>query len=267
VTEIGATLREARMRRSLEIIDVERATKIRAKYLRAMEDEEWALLPGPTFVKSFLRTYGDHLGLDSRLLVEEWRRRHERVAETELPPLAARGSRGSRSGAAVGGGRAARAPREPGRWRGVLLAVVIVVGLLAGLYALGTRSSKDDAPVPAPRGKTTPGAGGSAGTTTTPKAKPAPSTVRLQLRATAPLYVCLVDGGGRKLINGRTVAPGRPTPVFRSKRFRMNLGNSSVVLRVNGRRVAVPPASRGVGLEITPKGRRALPSGRRPNCA
>ena len=60
MTDIGATLREARMRRRIDITEVESATKIRAKYLRAMEDEEWSVLPGPTYVRSFLR----HFDLD-----------------------------------------------------------------------------------------------------------------------------------------------------------------------------------------------------------
>jgi len=54
--EIGATLREARMRARIDVSEIEATTKIRAKYLRALENEEWGLLPGPTFVKSFLRT-------------------------------------------------------------------------------------------------------------------------------------------------------------------------------------------------------------------
>ena len=63
--EIGATLRETRMRARIDIGEVEMRTKIRAKYLRAIENEEWDLLPGPVYVKSFLCTYGDYLGLDT----------------------------------------------------------------------------------------------------------------------------------------------------------------------------------------------------------
>ena len=63
--EIGSTLREARMRARIDITEVEQATKIRAKYLRALENEEWNLLPGSTFIKSFLREYADYLGLDA----------------------------------------------------------------------------------------------------------------------------------------------------------------------------------------------------------
>ncbi len=44
--EIGATLREARMRARIDVSEIEAQTKIRAKYLRALENEEWGLLPG-----------------------------------------------------------------------------------------------------------------------------------------------------------------------------------------------------------------------------
>src|SRR5215469_18110967 len=89
--EIGATLREARMRARIDISEVEVSTKIRAKYLRALENEEWDLLPGPVYVKSFLKTYGDFLGLDSRLLVDEFKRRYERPSDHELRPIASLG--------------------------------------------------------------------------------------------------------------------------------------------------------------------------------
>src|SRR4249919_1362590 len=94
--EIGPTLREARMRARIDISEVEAETKIRAKYLRALENEEWDLLPGPTFVKSFLRTYADALGLDSRLLVEEYKLRHERLTDVELQPITPRGAAAAR---------------------------------------------------------------------------------------------------------------------------------------------------------------------------
>src|SRR5205823_14353981 len=85
--EIGETLRDARMRAKIDVSEVEARTKIRAKYLRALENEEWGLLPGPTFVRSFLRTYADYLGLDSRLLVEEYRMRHEGPSELDTAPI------------------------------------------------------------------------------------------------------------------------------------------------------------------------------------
>src|SRR5207248_1276326 len=83
----GETLRDARMRARIDISEIEAETKIRAKYLRALENEEWDLLPGPTYVKSFLRTYADALGLDAKLLIEEYKLRHERLSEVERQPI------------------------------------------------------------------------------------------------------------------------------------------------------------------------------------
>src|SRR3954469_7334503 len=103
---IGDSLREARMREHLDIADVEARTKIRAKYLRALENEEFGLLPGPTFVKTFLRTYADYLGLDAQLLVEEYRVQHEprgeEVYPISSPRRAGTGPRGDRRRGPVG---------------------------------------------------------------------------------------------------------------------------------------------------------------------
>src|SRR4051794_18419865 len=85
---IGDTLPEARMRQRLDIADVEERTKIRAKYLRALENEEFGMLPGSTFVKTFLRTYAEVLGLDPHVLVEEYRAAYEPRDEAEVQPIA-----------------------------------------------------------------------------------------------------------------------------------------------------------------------------------
>src|SRR5450432_2440793 len=87
MADIGAMLREARMREHRDIAEFEARTKIRAKYLRALEDEEWALLPGYTFTKAFLRTYADMLGLDGRMLVDEFKRQYKDPSELDLAPV------------------------------------------------------------------------------------------------------------------------------------------------------------------------------------
>src|SRR5438105_2378441 len=92
--EIGQSLREARMRARIDVSEIEAKTKIRAKYLRALENEEWGLLPGPTFVKSFLRTYAQALGLDGKALVEEYRAEHESPGEGAMEPLVTSSQRG-----------------------------------------------------------------------------------------------------------------------------------------------------------------------------
>ena len=73
--ELGTSLREARQRRGMEFAQAEQATKIRGKYLRALEDEQFDVLPSETYVKGFLRTYADYLGLDGQLYVDEYNSR------------------------------------------------------------------------------------------------------------------------------------------------------------------------------------------------
>ena len=79
--EIGNSLREARLRQALDFPEIEQATKIRAKYLRALEDEQFDILPGQTYVKGFLRTYAEYLGLDGQLYVDEYNSRYIHVDE------------------------------------------------------------------------------------------------------------------------------------------------------------------------------------------
>ncbi len=73
--EIGNSLREARSRRGIDFAQAELGTKIRGKYLRALEDEQFELLPAQTYVKGFLRTYAEYLGLDGQLYVDEFNSR------------------------------------------------------------------------------------------------------------------------------------------------------------------------------------------------
>jgi len=72
---VGNKLRAARTRRKLSLQEAEEATKIRARYLQALEDEDWDQLPGDTYARAFIRTYASLLGLDGERLAEEQRRR------------------------------------------------------------------------------------------------------------------------------------------------------------------------------------------------
>ena len=73
--EIGNSLREARLRQGLDFPELEQGTKIRGKYLRALEDEQFDVLPAQTYVKGFLRSYAEYLGLDGQLYVDEYNSR------------------------------------------------------------------------------------------------------------------------------------------------------------------------------------------------
>jgi hypothetical protein len=247
--DIGATLREARMRARIDISEVEASTKIRAKYLRALENEEWDLLPGPTYVKSFLRTYAESLDLDAKLLVDEYKLRHERLSEVELQPINA---------AAPGRERRRQGPLIP-RWVVLLL---IFVGLVAALGLLGKDDKKPPpAATPPPRTQTTPRPAANP-----PPAAPVARRVRLRVVATSAVYLCL-KSGEKTLVDGRTLAAGDRTKTYRSKRFRLTLGNNGVRLLVNGRSRGVAPSANPIGMEITPRGgRQPLPANKRPVC-
>lgn len=82
MANLGDILREARLRRGLEIGDCESATKIRGKYLRALEENQFEALPGHTFLRGFLKTYADHLGLDGQALVDDYEAEHLPTRET-----------------------------------------------------------------------------------------------------------------------------------------------------------------------------------------
>src|SRR3954454_3604102 len=110
--EIGISLREARGRRRIEFAQAEQATKIRVKYLRALEEERFDTLPSETYVKGFLRTYAEYLGLDGQLYLDEF---NSRFTKDEEPLAAPR-------------------PKQPARSRAVESNFVIVA--LAGIIAV-----------------------------------------------------------------------------------------------------------------------------------
>ncbi|HEX7297810.1 MAG TPA: helix-turn-helix domain-containing protein [Solirubrobacteraceae bacterium] len=261
--DIGSTLREARMRARIDISEIEAETKIRAKYLRALENEEWDLLPGTTYVKSFLRTYADALGLDGKLLIEEYKLRHERLSDVELQPIAPLGQRDRR-----------RAPRAavPRGW----LVGAVIVGLLVALYFLGRLAGDDGGsggragnagagkPAQSPSSS---GTGTTSAGTTQPKKKAKPKHARLTIVATGQVYVCLKAAGKRTPINGIVLTSGARQGPYRSSRFRVQLGTSEARLVVNGKSHSVAPASNGIGYEITPTKIHRLPRDRWPICA
>ena len=129
--EIGNSLREARLRQGLDFPEIEQRTKIRSKYLRALEEEQFDLLPGQTYVKGFLRSYSEYLGLDGQLYVDEFNSRY--VAGEEEPPI-----RPSRSEALGRRGRRRRAES-----RGIVLALAGIAAVTA-LVIAAWRAAPDD---------------------------------------------------------------------------------------------------------------------------
>ncbi|HEX2087277.1 MAG TPA: helix-turn-helix domain-containing protein [Solirubrobacteraceae bacterium] len=254
--EIGATLRETRMRQRIDITDMEVRTKIRAKYLRALENEEWDLLPGPTYVKSFLRTYAEALGLDPKALVEEYKLRHERLDTGDLHPIRPATQRGN-------GRRRAPGPGIP-RWAVVGIVLLLILGALSLIGQTSDEDEPDGAGQPPP-GETVEERGGLTDELRE-EAPPRPRRVRLTVAPTANVWVCLENGGGDRLIPGTEILPGT-TRTFTARRFRITLGNGSVRLRVDGRLFQPPQSAEPQGYEFTRDGRRALGEDERPTCA
>jgi hypothetical protein len=252
MADIGATLREARMRAKIDINEVEASTKIRAKYLRAIENEEWDLLPGDVYVKSFLRTYGEYLGLDTRQLLDDFRRRYERPSDHELRPITPLGRERDRPN---------RGPRIP-PWA---LIGVVLVGVVAALYFVGNGTKSQSTT------STTTRTGGNhrqrhrhQGTT---KTAAKPHTVKLELVPTGQVYICLVNGAGRKLIPGQIFNSGQTIPVESAPKLLLTLGNNAVKMKVNGTNVTVSPSSSSIGYELLPGSNKLLPIARQPRCA
>jgi len=236
------------MRARIDISEVEASTKIRAKYLRALENEEWDLLPGPTYVKSFLRTYAESLDLDAKLLVDEYKLRHERLSEVELQPINA---------AAPGRERRRQGPIVP-RW---VTIGAIFLALIVALSLLGGDDPSDPVVAPPPPPTTTTKAA------TPPPPPAAPKRVRLRIVATGTVNVCL-KAGDRTLVNGLTLNAGSRTKTFRSRRFRLTLGNNAARLIINGRSRSVAPSAQPIGIEVTPgRGKQPLSAAKRPVCS
>ncbi len=118
---VGPTLREARNRRKIGLSEVEAATKIRLRYLRAMENEEWDLLPGGSYTRSFIRTYASFLGLDGERLADEYRRGSEPAPGDPAPA-------------------SPRPPRRRPRLSSRVWTAIVTLGMLAILVAIGLSS-------------------------------------------------------------------------------------------------------------------------------
>jgi cytoskeletal protein RodZ len=133
VFEIGKSLQEARERQARTFADLERRTQIRSRYLRALEEEKFQLLPAPAYVRGFLRVYADELGLDGQLYVDEFNSRYPFTEE----------------GYATSPRRERRVPVQAHHSRRVATgAVVISLALIAGIALLVIAAFTSKSPNP-----------------------------------------------------------------------------------------------------------------------
>jgi cytoskeleton protein RodZ len=253
VFEIGNSLREARLRQGFELPRVEADTKIRAKYLRALEEEHFEVLPGETYVKGFLRTYAEYLGLDGQLYVDEYNSRFAR--EEELPvqsPTA----------------RRPRPRRMESNFVVVALAGIVAVTILVVVaWKFGSSASSTSADLLTDTGlagtttqQTSTGTGTtSAGQSSNAKPKPA----KLVLAAASGdcwLQVRARSANGELLYEG-TLQQGQTQRFVKWRRLWIQLGAPAyLTARLNGHRVRDFPDSPSI-VAVTAKGVRVVSTG------
>jgi cytoskeleton protein RodZ len=221
VFDIGSSLREARMRQELDFAVLEERTKIRPKYLRALEDEQFDILPAPTYVKGFLRSYAEALGLDGQPFVDEYNSRFAVGGDDEIVVRAPRRMPVQQ--------RYNRPVRESRIAVVAVVAITIVTALIIAAWKFG-----------GPEPERVPGLDGTGQT----KAAVSPNAriVNLVVRAVAgdswmevrparatrdPLYSGTLEQGQKKTFTGRGLRLALRRP-------------ENVLVRVNGNRVELP---------------------------
>jgi cytoskeletal protein RodZ len=258
---VGKKLHEARTRKKLSLQQVEAATKIRGRYLQAIENDEWEQLPGDTYARAFIRTYGRYLGLDGDRLAEEQRRSRGAARPGErLPRVDPRPKPVARR-------------RSPGRRWSVsprLLAALVTALVVAALLVIGIATG----------GNSNGGGSGNSAKDTGAKTgapgrqkqrdqkQTAPSGHALELAATGEVWVCLLNGKEKPLVDGQILDEGESVGPFRSGSFTLALGNGAVTMTVDGQQAKLPKPSSPIGFAVGANGKvRELPEGERPTCA
>jgi len=217
VFDIGTTLRDARARQGLDFPELEQRTKIRPKYLRALEDEHFDILPAPTYVRGFLRSYAEALGLEPQPFVDEYNSRftideEDYAIQTRRVPTR----------------RVDRTGRESRIAVVALLGIAIVTALVIAAWRFGGPNA-EKVPGLAVQGQGTP--------VTTRKGR-----VHLVVRAVAGSSWMEVRSGATagRLLFGGTLEPGDRKEVDGS-RLQLALSEPrNVTVRVNGNRVTLP---------------------------
>lgn len=202
---LGDSLAEARLAQGLDLRDVERDTRIRAKYLSALEEERFEELPDDAYVRVFLRTYASYLGLDADAFADEYRRRRGTGDNPVVPTPTAPAARRARLPIVLAAG-------------GLAAATAAALGLTLGLRA-------DERPVP----PTAPTASAPAA------ASPEPAATSVAVTATrgaTPMTVRFRGPKGQKVWQG-TLREGRTMRLGLSRPLWIRIGKpENVAVRV-----------------------------------
>ncbi|HEY2311247.1 MAG TPA: RodZ domain-containing protein [Gaiellaceae bacterium] len=243
--EIGGSLREARLKRNLTPADVQKAIRIRDRYLQALEEERWELLPGDAYVKGFLRTYADYLGLDGSLYVEEYNSRFAHPEETPFVPERFARTNGPLAGVGF---------LRPLVAIGAIVLVVAAIAAFAAWQLSGSSGGKRGTPPTTSSGTTT-----SSHHTTTKKEHTTPPH---HLAAAPPTHAVVAAARGNCWLWVRSGSANGPTvyesTLLQGKTLALNLTKgpvwidigdpSNIDLRLGGKLVHDLPAQAGMVL-------------------
>jgi transcriptional regulator with XRE-family HTH domain len=258
---IGADLRAAREARDLTLEEVEDRLKIRLRYLRAIEGDRWDMLPSGPYAHAWVRSYAELLGLDGAEFVERYREQQRDEAEGPVDVEAR-----ERVDLAFDP-RAARAPQSDGRRRWIRIAAGVAAIAVVGIVVVAVVGEGGSGPAPdSSRSRSVESVAHARDRGTKPSPPPAPSRGRVRLTATGTVWACMVDGGGKVLLDGVTLSRGEKAGPFRAKRLEMNFGNGLLALIANGERVPIASEANPVGFVVSASGVRDLREGQRPTC-
>jgi len=229
--EIGNSLREARLRQGLDYAQVELGTKIRSKYLKALEDEHFETLPAQPYVKGFLRTYADYLGLDGQLYVDEYNSRYVVDGHEDGAPIVRRPP-------------SARGRRDRGVERRVVLFALLGIALLTALVIVAWKFGGDNSSSPPAVSSSSP---------------PAPTTLRLT-GVNGGTYVEVRRNSATGTVLLQATIPSGHKEVLDGSRFWLYVKRSGGIrVALAGKAVSLP-ARRNLRVIVTPT-RTALANG------
>ena len=219
---IGSSLHEARTRQNLDFDEMEQRTKVRAKYLRLLEEERFDQLPGHAYTKGFLQAYASALGLDGRLYVEEYNSRYV-TGEDDASPRLPRGPARSP--------RRRRDRRETRTVAIALAAILLVTAFVIAAWRFGGHDTPQVEGVPPARAATSTRSAQQRVTVTVTALRPSFMEVRAMAEDGTPLYTGTLEKGQMQRFTkkGLFLSVARP-------------GN--VVVKVDGRRIPLGPSGR-----------------------
>jgi cytoskeleton protein RodZ len=276
---IGDTLSEARTRRAVDLEEVEAATGIRTRYLRAIEAEDWDALPEEFYARSFIRKYAQFLGVAPEPLVEEYRRQRGAAGRAGEAPTSPFAQTSSRKAEAL---RRRRKRQAAYSWAGlglIVAAVIVAIFLLTGgggeggsnnVAGGGNGAGGKAGKVGGGKGGETGGAKSGAhgeGNLKTSRRFYRPTTVKLAIEPTAEVWACVLNAKGKPLVDGATLAAGEAVGPFESRSYTAAFGNGSVAVAIDGKPVATPETPSPMGFTVDAHGKvHELPEGERPSC-